>query len=214
VRATGTATTLPILVAVFATTSSPQPPVAAGGWVLVGGTYLLIVARLLGIRRPAPPMGYRLVWRHACATALSCEIVLFLTVWQQVPHGYWVVVTLCVVLHPVPGETTGAAQDRIIGTAVGAIAAIPLAVLLPVWASLLAALGCAIIMVGWAAVGDGRRQAVFLTPVIVLVGSGGLSASSFELAITRLLLSVVGAALAVALALVLSGYEQRSTDGA
>ena len=119
--------------------------------MLVGGNYLLIVARLLGIRRPAPPMGYRLVWRHACATALSCEIVLFLTVWQQVPHGYWVVVTLCVVLHPVPGETTGAAQDRIIGTAVGAIAAIPLAVLLPVWASLLAALGCAIIIASWPA---------------------------------------------------------------
>lgn len=180
-----------------------------GLWVAVGSGTTLVIARLLKLRQPATPAPRAVAWRHAIITAIAASVAIGLSVYWSAPHGYWAVVTLCLVLQPFRGETTRKAVDRSAGTAAGAVLAGVLALALPWPLALTAAACCALLMLGWAVAAQERRQAIYLTPVVVLIGSSGLSSSALDLALERVLLSAVGAGFAVVAAMLVHAYDSR-----
>jgi hypothetical protein len=209
-RAGAVAIMLPAVPAVFATIEVSSSPLEVAGWVLLGGLLMLAIARVLRIRQPSVPVPAPVARRHAAVTGLAAAFLTAGALWLDVPHGYWSVMTLCAVLRPAPGETAPAARDHAAGTAAGAVLAAVLTLVLPPWAALVAAAACGVLMLAWATVGDGRRQALFITPVVVLTGSAGLTAAALESAAGRVLLIAVGSAVAVLLAVVVHGRDGRA----
>jgi Fusaric acid resistance protein-like len=145
---------LPV-VAVICGSLEVGAPLTVGLWVLVGGAVCLGVVRAVGVARPATPTPGAAAWRHAALTAGGAGLLAWAGISWAVPHGFWAVLTLCLVFRPVPGETWRAAWNRTLGTLSGAVLAGVIAVL----------------MLGWAAAGDQRLQARYLTPVVVLAGA-------------------------------------------
>lgn len=176
-------------------------------WMLGGGMLLIGVARGLHLAPPAlPDLPTDRVLRHAMVMAVSVGLVTFLGLALKIPHAYWAAVTLTVVLRPIDDETQRRAAQRVIGTLAGTALSIGIIVLCPQWAILGALAVCLILMLAYGASGDYVRQVAFLTPTIVLMGPPG-SAGLF--AAQRALATVIGALLAVGLALLLAVTEAR-----
>lgn len=207
IRVGAVATMLPAVAATFGSVGGQW--YVAGLWSAAGAAAITIVVTVINLTGPSEPVPSAVAWRHAVVTALAAGTAAGLSVHWSVPHGYWAVVTLCVVLHPVRGETSRRALDRFAGTATGAVLAGVLATALPVGAGLAVAAVCALLMLGWSVAANERKQLIFLTPVVVLVGSSGLSSTALDLAVGRTVLSTLGAAVAVVLALALHAYERR-----
>jgi len=129
----------------------------------------------------------------------------------QIPHGYWIAMTLTVVLRPFGPETQQAAWQRVTGTVAGALMALVLVFLLPQWAVLVAVVISFVLMIASAVQGSLTRQVAFMTPAVILLGS---SAAPFDIAAERVLATLVGALLAIGAALALSATERRRADAA
>lgn len=205
-RSNGTGVALPVLVAVLAVLDIETAATTAA-WVFLGAVVVTVLAHALGLRRPLSPTARSAAWRHAVLTAAIAGPASWAVVSWEVPHGYWAVATVCVVLRPVADETMRASRDRISATFAGALMAGLIAVLLPVWAAAVSALACIFLMLGWLIVADQRRYTTFLTPVVVLTAAAG-SAPVLTLATERIILSAVGVALAAAIAIGLRKYER------
>jgi hypothetical protein len=81
--------------------------------------------------------------------------------------------------------------------------------LLPTPALVLAAVIGAVLLVGWAVAGDLRKQNYFGSAVVVLASSSGLITGAVDAATDRLVLTFVGALLAVGLADTLQLLDRR-----
>lgn len=204
-RSNGAGVMLPVLVAVLVVGSGSAATTAA--WVLVGATLMTALPRLLNLRRPVPSVSPSVAWRHAVVTAVVAGLLTWAVMRWEVPHGYWAVAAVCVVLRPVAAETARAAIDRVSGTVAGALLAGLIAVLLPAWAAVVAAVVCTLLMVGWLIAADQRRYVAFLTPVVVLAAAAGRT-PVFDLAAERVVLSAIGAVVAAGIAVGLRRYER------
>lgn len=142
------------------------------GWMLVGGVVLVLVAARLP-SPPAPSAGVELLqnWRHAIVMALSVGVVVYVVLAFEVPHGYWIALTLTVVLRPFHDQTRRKALQRVAGTIGGVLLSLLLVAILPVWGVGVALALCLVMVIGFALTGDYTKQVVFLTPTVVLVGS-------------------------------------------
>ena len=89
--------------------------------------------------------------------------------------------------------------------------AVALALTLPDWAVLVVCGVCVVLVVGWAAAQDVKRQTVYSTPVVVLVSSSGLVGSTVYLAAGRVVLTLVGCAVAIATAGLLRCLDRRGS---
>jgi hypothetical protein len=208
-RVAGAGVMLPVLVAIFATTELAVPAVPLGWWLLVGFTAMTVVCRVSGIALPTPHVPADVAWRHSVAMAVAGATAVYTTITLQIDHGHWLVLTLAFVLRPVPGETRKAARDRTLGTVGGAFVAVALVLLLPTPALVLAAVIGAVLLVGWAVAGDLRKQNYFGSAVVVLASSSGLITGAVDAATDRLVLTFVGALLAVGLADTLQLLDRR-----
>lgn len=199
-RAGGVAVFLPALVALCSSIGLAVDAAAFAGWLVVGGLLVTGIAHALRVSVLLPPVPPRMAVRHAVVTAVAAGAAMYTTLTLGVGHGYWMVMTLALVLRPVRGETSVAARDRTLGTLAGVLVGTAIVIVLPLWVSLVVAAGCALLTVAWALAGDVLRQTLFSTPVIVLLGSSGLAAQGVGIALDRVLLTTLGAATAVALA--------------
>ena len=201
---------IPTIAAVYATLPDRQDPTQVGAWMLVGGAIVVVVAALTGLRLPAEPVGVEpwTAWTHAVAMAVVVGgIVLVLGV-VAIPHGYWIAMTMTVVLRPYGTETQSVARQRVVGTTLGAVLALGLALVLPAWAALAVAVALLVLMVANALMGRYAQQVTFLTPFIVLVGSGG-GDDAVGVALDRVVATLVGAVLAALMALALWRVDRR-----
>jgi uncharacterized membrane protein YccC len=201
---------LPTMAAVLLTVPGTLDPALTAGWVLLGA----VATVALTFRLPRPPLAAGAphpgsIWRHAVVMAVATAVVVYLVALLEVPHGYWVALTLTVVLRPGGDQTRLKAWHRIVGTVAGALLALLLVQLLPLWGVVVALAGCAVLVTGYAALGDDARQVVFLTPTVVLLGPPG---SHLAYALDRAAATLVGALLAVALALALARADDRPGD--
>lgn len=134
--------------------------------------------------------------RHALRVGIVVAIAVWVTSAFDIARGYWVTLTVLVVLQPQSGATLIKAVQRVVGTVLGGVIAAGIA-----WAIhdtrgifvvvfLLATLSVALLPVNYAAF------SIFLTPTFVLLAEA--SAGDWHLAHLRILNTVFGGALALA----------------
>ncbi|HEY2065964.1 MAG TPA: FUSC family protein [Gemmatimonadaceae bacterium] len=136
-----------------------------------------------------------LLLRHALRVAVTVTVAVALTELFHLKRGYWMTITVIVIMQPYASLTSQRALQRVIGTVVGALitAALgalfhdPRAILL--LSFVFAALCVATLPVNYAA------YSVFLTPTFVLLAEA--SAGDWHLAGTRVLNTLLGGALAL-----------------
>src|SRR5262249_19859891 len=135
--------------------------------------------------------------RHAVRLAVIAGVAQMIALQTSIPHGYWVTLTVLLVLRPDYGSTLYRGFQRAVGTVIGAGLGVATGLLGNVgnWA-LLTALG--ISLFGAYAVMSVNYLffAVFLTDyVVVLLSLLGLPAD--QTAVDRLIGTAIGAALAM-----------------
>lgn len=208
-RANSLGVMLPAVAATCASTGLADQPWRLAVSTAAGFALIALLAAAMRVSLPARPVEPAAAWRHATVLAGASGLATALFIVRDVSHGYWLVVTLCAALRPVAGETWRSAVDRTVGTVLGALAAAVMVLVLPTGASLFAAAACAVLMLAWAVAGNLRMQSLYLTPVIVLLGSSGLAGSGVSLALGRAVLTLGGAAVAIGLALLLHWSDNR-----
>jgi uncharacterized membrane protein YccC len=92
------------------------------------------------------------------------------------------------------------ARQRVAGTTLGAVLALALALVLPPWAALGVAVALLVLVVANGLLGRYAQQVMFLTPFIVLIGSG-VGADTVGVALQRVVATLLGALLAAGIAL-------------
>ena len=202
----GLLATVPTVVAVLVLVPGDFQPGRTAIWMLIGGALVVGVATRLPRRTAAPGIEQRRAWRHAAVMALSTGAVVYMVGIWDLPHGYWVALTLTVVLRPFDEQTLTKSTQRVLGTIAGALLALLAAVLLPVPALLVLLVACTVLSTAYALRSDYARQVLFMTPAIVLLGSAG---HSLLIASERAAATLAGALLAVAIALGLAAFDNR-----
>lgn len=192
---------LPSVAAVLAAAPLEVDPVQAAAWMLVGGVAVVtLVSRLPHRDDPVAGLDPWSAWVHAAAMAVVVGLVVGLVSAFDIPHGYWVAATMSVVLRPQRHETAIAARQRVVGTTVGAGLALVVALLVPGWIALVLTAAMLVLVVANAALGRQTQQISYHTPLIVLLASGGGGATA-GLAVERVLMTALGAAIAAVVAL-------------
>jgi uncharacterized membrane protein YccC len=137
-----------------------------------------------------------LILRYALRVAVVTTIAVAIAELTHVKRGYWMTITVIVILQPYTGATTHRALQRVIGTVLGALLTAALGALFHdpravlVLAFLFAAACVALLPVNYAA------YSIFLTPTFVLLAEA--SAGDWHLAWTRVVNTLLGGALALA----------------
>ncbi|MBW8486747.1 FUSC family protein [Actinomadura parmotrematis] len=207
-RSVGTAALLPsnlVLYSVIAPGNVLQ--VAAATWL--GAAVTIVAAALVRMRVPPEPAPDRDAALHALELAAGCIALVLLTGALDLPRGNWAVLTLCLVFVPAAGETTARTLGRALGTAAGAVVAVAVAAAVPPAVCLVLAGLCAILTVAYALLPDDLLYAAFLTPTVLLLFSSGRAGATLQIAVQRVEMTIVGAALAIALALAATAWQGR-----
>ncbi|HEX6886950.1 MAG TPA: FUSC family protein [Candidatus Nanopelagicales bacterium] len=202
----------PILTMVFAVTERGWPWWRAGLWGVIGGLVGLAIALLMRFgQRPPQPVDRALAWRHAIVLAVAAGLSIVAAELLDLDHGYWVTVTLLVVLRPVPGERRDYVRQRLAGTLLGAAVALVVVWLLPANLLLPAAFVFLVVLASYAMSGNYFMQTLFLTPMLLIfLSADGSGEVTVDLTVTRVAFTVVGVILAAGLAWALERWDERS----
>jgi len=172
--------------------SGGRPPVRVERAVAadVGGEAPEPLAMLRAVFAPGS-----LILRHALRLAVVATLAVTLAEVMHLKRGYWLTITVIVMLQPYTSATTNRALQRVLGTVLGAVVTAllgaafhdPRAVLV---LSFISAAACiALLPMNYAA------YSVFLTPTFVLLAEAG--AGDWHLASTRVINTLLGGALAL-----------------
>lgn len=196
---------IPCVVTVLVSVPGAYDPAWIAAWMVVGSLVTVGIALFLRISPAAAPgIPSSLAWRHGVVMALSVGVVMYVVQHFEISHGYWVVVTLTVVLRPMLDRTKARARQRILGTVGGVFLSLVLVWVLPAWAVGIMLVGCFLLMTSYSILKDYTRQVIFLTPSVLLVApAGGLGVVATE----RALATIVGTVLAGALALLVEQFD-------
>ncbi|HEX5826035.1 MAG TPA: FUSC family protein [Candidatus Limnocylindrales bacterium] len=194
---------LPVMAALSTAGMYDADPLRAAVGVAGGAAWAMVLVGVIGSRAGLvprlAPVPSASAWAHAVVLALAASVATFVALTVPLPHGYWIVVTLSAVLVPVSAETVTATRDRVIGTLVGALAAVALGAVLPGVLLPVALLTALVLLVGYALVGDGARKVTMLTVLLVLVLAGATGTSTVGIALERLAWTLAAAALVAGL---------------
>lgn len=202
----------PILTLVFAVTDRGWPWWQAAAWGVIGGLVGLGIALVMRFgRRPPQPLPRALAWRHALVLGITAGLSVTIAELLDADHGYWVAVTLMVVLRPVPGERRDYVHQRLAGTLAGAGVAVLVVWLLPQQWHMVAAFSFLVMLAAYAMSGNYFMQTLFLTPMLLIFLSVGDEATAtIELTAGRVVFTIIGVVLATALALLMERWDERS----
>ncbi|HEY3339395.1 MAG TPA: FUSC family protein [Propionicimonas sp.] len=202
---------VPTVVAVLVLVPGEFQPGRTAIWMLFGGALVVALATRLPRTASVPGIEERRAWRHAAVMAVAVGVVVYFVGSLDLPHGYWVALTLTAVLRPFDDQTMQRSRERVLGTIAGALLALAATLVLPLWALLVLLVVTTVLSTGYALTKDYTRQVLFMTPAVVLLGSAG---HPFQIASERALATFAGALLAAAIALGLATFENRRTAAA
>lgn len=148
-------------------------------------------------------------WEHGVAVGVLCAAVMYWTLASNIPHGYWIAVTVLMAQRPLPEERRDTLNGRLVGTFLGAISALLAVVFRPLWAALIVAVLSLFFLIGYTLGGAYIMQALTLTPMLLIFSSLGVLDRGLKLTAERVGFTVVGIAAAAVVALVLLHWEQR-----
>jgi MFS family permease len=202
----------PILTMVFAVTERGWPWWRAGMWGVIGGLIGLAIALVMKFgQRPRQPLPRALAWRHAIVLGVAVGVAIVAAELLGLGHGYWVAVTLIVVLRPVPGERRDYVRQRLAGTLLGAAVALAVVWLLPTSLLLPAAFVFLVVLASYAMSDNYFMQTLFLTPMLLIfLSADGAAQVTVELTLQRVAFTVVGVLLAAGLAWTMERWDERS----
>jgi uncharacterized membrane protein YccC len=180
--------------------------VAAANVAALDGTTPLAPANLPEVEEATEPLALlaplrsvvaqdSLVLRHALRVGVVTATAVWLAGALGLPRGYWVTITVVIIMQPYTGVTTLKAVQRVLGTVIGGMLTAvlgalfhdPIAIL--VMSFVFAAVSVALLPINYAAF------SVFLTPTFVLLAEA--SAGDWHLAWIRVLDTLIGGALAL-----------------
>ncbi|MBB2994592.1 hypothetical protein E9229_000783 [Paeniglutamicibacter cryotolerans] len=208
-RSAGLLSLTPIIVILFGPGPIDLSWWAAVLWILGGGVVGALITRLLKFQAPALPVEKRTAWEHGIAVGILCAGIMFWSLAFDIPHGYWIAVTVLMALRPLPNQRRETLNGRLIGTFLGAIIALLAVLFLPVWGAIIVAVLCLFFLVWYSMGGAYLMQALALTPMLLIFASLGDIERGFELTIERVVFTVIGIVAAVLIALVLRHWESR-----
>lgn len=182
---------------------------AAALWILAGGVMGAIINHVLKFDAPTVPVEKRSAWEHGVAVGVVCAVIMFWSLSNDIPHGYWIAVTVLMALRPLADQRRETLNGRLIGTFLGAMIALVAVLFLPVWSAVIVAVVCLFFLVWYSMGGAYLMQALSLTPMLLIFASLGDVERGFELTVERVIFTVVGIAVAVLLALLLRRWESR-----
>ena len=188
------------------------------GWVaaffaaLFAGIYVVLIVRLMRIRLTPRPVQPALAARHAVVLAVMCGGAAWVSIVRDLPHGYWVIVTIAVVLRPSVRESTSMVRDRVIGTVIGSLIAVVVGDTLPegaVWVVVAVFLW---LDIGYTLVHRIVGASIATTVLVIVMVAPSTDGGTWSTAFDRLVWTLVGAALAVVAGLFLRGADQAPSD--
>ena len=202
--ATAMAVTIPLVTAMSATPGNTGNPWVYALGLAVGFAALQVLTAVLKAQRPPNPTPQVSAFWHAALLTPASFLVVLVTSMFATPHGYWMIAALNGAVRTTPEASSRQRVDRLVGTLVGVVIAVAAVLIVPQpWAIVLALVLC-LLMLGWAFTGSVRKRTMYITPMVVLMGSQELGTQGLEaLAGLRLVLTLLGLALAVVVSLAL-----------
>lgn len=200
----GLLSAVPPMAAVFlASPGLTLDPALTAMWALLGGLFVVVLLARVAPPDRRHPIGAVTAFRHATVMAVAMGVSVFLVLQFEVPHGYWVPMTMALVLHPFGAETTTLARQRIAGTIGGGLLALGLALVLPTGVVAVAVVPLMVLGVAYSILGRYSKSVMFLTPSAVLLANLASRDAEITATLHRLVATLVGGLVAAALALLL-----------
>ncbi len=187
---------------------------AAALWIIAGGLVGVAITVLLKFQAPIKPVAPRTAWEHGIAVGLLCAGIMYWSLANDVPHGYWMAVTVLMALRPLPDQRRETLNGRLIGTLLGAVIALLVVLFLPTWAAVIAAVVFLFLLIWYSMGGAYLMQALSLTPMLLIFASLGDVDRGIELTIERVIFTVIGIGAAIVVALLLRRWENRRESAA
>jgi hypothetical protein len=185
-------------------------PAATLVWMTLGGLWGVLLMSRLRVAKSDTGVPAVTAWLHAVVMAAAVALIVYVVTRYDVPHGYWVAMTMTIVLRPIGTETRALSAQRIAGTVLGVIVALLAAALLPGWALALTVVGLLIAVTGYAMLHKYGQQVTMLTPLVIIVASGGVGEAALTLAVERVAATLLGVLIAAGLAVGLRWLDERA----
>ncbi|MGW0659885.1 FUSC family protein [Streptodolium elevatio] len=201
-RTAGAASYLPMAAFVQAGSggaASDKPLLAVGLAAAAGVAFAALMIKPAKLHLPRSPVDRRTALRHSLLMAACCAVATWVSFGFHLIHGMWVMLTLCVVFVPTPGQGPRKAVDRVVATVAGGVASFVLLVTVPKQVTLLVAVVCIVFSVAWSLKGLAvyRKTVFWTTPGALLMGG---AATPGDLVLNRVVITIVVAAVAGTLA--------------
>ena len=214
--ATGIASTIsasaftgaPAIAMIIGGNSFDVDPALAAIITFAVGAYLVFLVRLMHLTAPPQPVAKRVAAIHALVMAVMCGATAWLYLNYQLPHGYWLVLTLAFILRPTVRETATMTRHRVVGTLLGGLVAVLISPL-PTLVLLGFVFACIVFMISYALMVDFMRSILFTTPVVLVLATLGTGADAIGLTLERLIWTFLGCAIGGSLALALARFDRK-----
>jgi hypothetical protein len=196
-RACGVAAFAPVVAAVFASVEVVEPPVLLAAGVALGYVFVQLLSLAMRLPRTSATVDPVAALVHAVAFASLAGPAMLVTQTFGVDHGYWLLLTLAVVLQPSPTAGRVLARARLTGTLTGVVVAVVMVLALPPDLLMVAAGGSVLLSLAWGVAQDVGRTAHYGVLAILFLGSGGNLEDGVGLGLERLVLTACAVVLAV-----------------
>lgn len=197
----------PVIVILFGPGPVDEPWLTSLFWVFAGGLLGIAVARMFKFQAARRPVPAGVAWRHAIAIAVLGAGTMYWALEYQVPHGYWVTVTIVIALRPLPEERSDTLRGRLLGTLFGAGIALAAILTGNVIFGALLAVACLYLLTAYALGGSYFMQTLFMTPMLLVFASLGDMDKGLQYTGQRVLYTVIGALMGILAAVMLSRFD-------
>lgn len=181
-------------------------PLGVGAVMAVVCAYVGLIIVLRGFHVTPHPIPLAVGIRHGVVMAVACGSATVVVMHFGWPHGYWLVMTLAIVLRPYAKESLQRTVQRIAGTVAGALIAAALSVAPRPWQLVFAAI-CLALMFTFMAMRDYLMQVTFTTPMVVFLVSSGTVTDTLTMDWLRVVYTAAACVIGGALALLLARQD-------
>lgn len=197
----------PIVASILSLVPPKNSPLIVGVVMLSVGVYVAVIVHVMKFHRQPVPVTWEVAARHGVVQALACGATTAVAVQFDLEKGYWLVMTMAIVLRPYRDASLTHNRERILGTVAGATIAALLSPLPRPWQVLFAAV-CLTLFFAYVALQNYVMQVTFMTPMIVFLVSTGTVANTLHMDGLRLLYTVSACAVGGMLAMLLARQDR------